>query len=41
MTDRFGTGLEPWRGGMGNPPPGEWMFYIYCPDMKRDLDGRW
>ena len=38
-TDRFSTGLEPWRDWKRNPPPGELMFYTYYPDMKRDPSG--
>jgi len=38
-TDRFCTGLEPWRDWKRNAPPGELMFYTYYPDMKRDPSG--
>ncbi|MCC6445843.1 MAG: hypothetical protein IT210_20610 [Armatimonadetes bacterium] len=40
-TDRFSTGLEPWRDWKRNPPPGELFMYTYYPDMKRDPDGNY
>jgi hypothetical protein len=40
-TDRFTTGLEPWRDWKRNPPPGELAFYTYYVDQKRDPDGNW
>jgi len=40
-TDRFSTGLEPWRDWKRNPPPGELFMYTYYPDMKRDPDGHY
>jgi hypothetical protein len=40
-TDRFSTGLEPWRDWGRNPPPGELFMYTYYPDMKRDPDGNY